>query len=117
MGDLSKHFSRSEFMCKCGGCTCDTVDAELIRVLEGIRRHFDKPVSITSGVRCKHHNKAVGGSEQSQHLLGRAADILVDGVSPKTVQEYINGKFEDWYGLGCYPFFTHIDTRRTRARW
>lgn len=117
MGDLSTHFSRSEFRCKCGDCSCDTVDAELIRVLEFVRRHFDRPISITSGVRCEDHNRRVGGSKNSQHVLGRAADIIIDGVSPKAVQAYINNKFTDWYGLGCYPTFTHIDTRRVKARW
>ena len=35
------------------------------------------PFTINSGFRCEHHNKAVGGSPNSLHKLGRAADIHV----------------------------------------
>ena len=43
MGDLSENFSRHEFACKCG-CGNDTVDAELIRVLQSVRARFGKPI-------------------------------------------------------------------------
>ena len=76
MGDLSEHFSREEMACKCG-CGLDTVDAELLSLLEKIRAHFDRPITINSGCRCEAHNRAVGGSKNSQHLIGRAADIVV----------------------------------------
>ena len=115
MGDLSKHFNRSEFACKCG-CGYDTVDAELIEYLEAIRLRFG-PVTVTSGCRCTEHNKAVGGSKNSQHVLGRAADIQVKGVEPATVQAYCEDSLIP-QGLGSYNSFTHIDTRSSGdARW
>ncbi|BEB16509.1 hypothetical protein VEE45_23520 [Escherichia coli] len=46
---LSKHFSRKEFKCKCGKCDYDTIDAELLVILEDVREHFGKPVIINSG--------------------------------------------------------------------
>jgi hypothetical protein len=36
MGDLSAHFSRSEFACKCG-CGFDDVKPDLIEALEALR--------------------------------------------------------------------------------
>jgi hypothetical protein len=33
---ISENFARSEFRCKCG-CGLDTVDTELLRLLENIR--------------------------------------------------------------------------------
>ncbi|EFB70384.1 hypothetical protein PROVRUST_08483, partial [Providencia rustigianii DSM 4541] len=42
-----------------------------------------KPVYVVSGRRCAKHNKAVGGAEHSQHLLGTAGDIKVKDVTPK----------------------------------
>ena len=113
---LSEHFNRSEFACKCG-CGFDTVDAELILLLEEIRGTFHRPVVISSGSRCREYNAAVGGKQSSQHLLGRAADIVIHGTDPLDVQRYIDAAYPDSYGLGRYTNFTHIDTRNKKARW
>ena len=118
MGDLSEHFSRREFACKCG-CGFDTVDVRLLELLEDIRTHFNAPVRINSGCRCKSHNKKVGGAKKSQHLYGRAADIKVDGIQPKHVYEYISTLETTKYGIGNYATFTHVDSRTGywRKRW
>ena len=109
------NFSRSEFACRCG-CGFDTVDYALLAALEGLRSHFNAPVYITSGCRCKSHNRAVGGSRGSWHLLGRAADVQVKGVAPEDVAAYCDTLALG--GLGRYDTFTHIDTRSGRmARW
>jgi uncharacterized protein YcbK (DUF882 family) len=76
MGDLSEHFSRVEFSCRCG-CGFDAVAPGLVDLLERTRSIFGRRMVITSGCRCAAHNRAVGGSQQSQHLAGRAADIHV----------------------------------------
>jgi len=114
---LSEHFNRSEFKCNCGECNYDTVDSELIEVLEDIREHFNAPVTVTSGNRCPDYNAQVGGSKNSYHVMGRAADIQVAGVSPKVVQTYLLVKYPDQYGIGSYSSFTHIDTRTGKGRW
>lgn len=110
---ISRNFSRSEFACKCG-CGFDTVDAELVDYLQAIRDNFDRPVRITSGARCEAHNLDIGGAASSQHLIGRAADFVVDHVPPGVVQEFCEGM--DVPGLGRYEGFTHIDTR-SQGRW
>jgi uncharacterized protein YcbK (DUF882 family) len=110
----STHFQRSEFACKCG-CNFDTVDYELLRCLEYIREHFDKPVIINSACRCPTHNANVGGGQKSQHLLGRAADIVVQDTDPQEV--YTLADQMEVGGLGEYDSFTHIDTRVFYARW
>ncbi len=111
---LSHHFRRSEFRCKCG-CGQDTVDAELITVLEKIRERFGSPILITSGNRCPKYNRSVGGAQHSQHLKSRAADIQIKGITPREAQVWIN----KWHtgGMGRYESFTHIDTRNNRVRW
>ena len=114
---LSKHFSRKEVKCKCGKCDYDTIDAELLVILEDVREHFGKPVIINSGNRCPTHNKNVGGATNSYHVRGRAADIVVKGVSPDIVHAYLDGKYPTQYGLGKYKTFTHIDRRSTKSRW
>ncbi len=116
MTKLSKHFKRSEFACSCG-CGTSTVDAELITVLEDVREHFGRPVKINSGHRCVENNKRVGGKVKSVHLTGKAADIVVKGINPSLVYEYLDSKYSDQYGIGQYDSFTHVDVRDYRARW
>ena len=112
--ELSKHFNRKEFACRCG-CGFDTVDSMTLEALESIRQHFDKPVTVTSGCRCLAHNKAVGGSERSQHTKGRAADIQVKGVEPRAVADYATSL---GLSVGRYDSFTHVDSRSgLAARW
>lgn len=115
MGDLSTHFDRSELACNCG-CGFDTVDHVLLAALEAIRVHFGQPVTVTSGCRCTPYNELQGGSDNSQHTKGRAADIIVRDTSPSLV-----AKFAEHLGLsvGRYANFTHLDTRSgtSPARW
>lgn len=115
MGDLSKNFSRWEFECKCG-CGFDTVDAELLHILEDIRGEYGA-VSISSACRCRDHNLAVGGAPTSHHKRGRAADFTTEEGSPREVAEYLDRRFPERYGIGSYSTFTHFDTRRGYARW
>lgn len=81
MGDLTKNFSRHEFACNCG-CGADRISLILVDKLQNVRDMFGKRIDINSGVRCKAHNKAVGGSEDSEHLpapgdygVGEGADL------------------------------------------
>lgn len=117
MTQLSKNLSRSEFKCNCGQCDYDTVDAELVSVIQDVRDHFNMAITITSGNRCPTHNKNVGGAKSSYHLRGRAADILVKGIEQHKVYTYLVDKYQDKYGIGKYKTFTHIDTRTGCGRW
>lgn len=114
---ISEHYDRIEFKCNCGKCSCDTVDYELLQVLEDVREFFNSPVTVNSGHRCEKYNEAVGGKENSKHLLGQAADIVVRGVHPHTVYNFLDRTYHSKYGLGRYDTFTHIDVRSQKARW
>lgn len=116
MGDLSEHFDRKEFACQCG-CGFDSVNPELITVLEDVRMFFKSSVHINSGCRCKKHNAKVGGEPNSQHILGNAADIVVKGIKESEVASYLEKKYPNKYGIGRYKGRTHIDVRQKKARW
>ena len=75
---LTKNFSRSEFACKCG-CSKNDIDIELVKMLQQARDILGEPIWINSGIRCKKHNKVVGGKSNSSHLIGLAADIKLPG--------------------------------------
>ena len=112
---ISEHFSRSEFGCPC--CDFDTVDTMLIWVLEDVRDHFGEKVTISSGARCCRHNAIVGGGKDSQHLLGKAADIVVEDVRPERVADYLEHAYPARYGVGRYESWVHVDVRESLARW
>ena len=61
----------------------------LADTLEAIRKVVGKPLIISSGYRCPAVNKAVGGADNSYHMLGLAADINVSGMSPKLLANLI----------------------------
>ena len=115
MTKLSPHFSRSEFACGCG-CGFDTVDSELVDILERVRHYFNAPILITSGCRCEKFNRKILGSDKSQHILARAADFQVQDVHPADVYHWIDEQYNG-YGLGLYDSWVHLDTRNTKARW
>lgn len=91
--DSVKHFNKSEFACKCGRY-CDGFPAEIsqkiVEVLDTVREYAGKPVVVSSGLRCKNHNIAVGGVGTSYHLTGRAADFAICGYSAQTTINIIN---------------------------
>ena len=113
---ISKNFVREEFACKCG-CGFDVVDVMLLTVLEQVRKRFSSAVSINSACRCLTHNATVGGSPASQHPQGKAADIVVSGVAPYVVHDYLHTSYPEKFGIGNYKTFTHIDVRDKKARW
>jgi len=74
MGDLTTNFSRSEFMCPCG-CRSAGVKSSLVGRLQAARDEAGIPFKISSGVRCREHNRQIGGVDSSAHVKGHAADI------------------------------------------
>ena len=121
---FATNFSLKEFRSKDGSVTPPDVQTNLARLSENlqvIRDHFGAPITINSGYRSPAHNKSEGGSKNSQHLLGLAADIVVLGAHPdevvKVILQLINdGKISEG-GIGRYKSFTHYDIRGTAARW
>lgn len=77
-------FKPTEFRCTCGHCTGYPSYMRQVELknLQKIRDHYDRPMIVTSGLRCKHANNASSGSIQnSLHLVGRACDFYMAGVT------------------------------------
>lgn len=99
----SGHFLMSEYACDCDGY-CDGWPAQmspaLLERIEALRCALNRPVIITSGVRCPERNAEVGGILYSWHLSGHAADLYCPGVSMAELAETA----ED-LGLGVLPYY------------
>ena len=52
-----------------------------ITVLEPLRKMIGSPMKILSGYRCPTLNTAIGGASSSQHIEGKAADIIVSNFT------------------------------------
>ena len=88
---LSKHFTLEE-MTKSMTATRKGIDntpgaGEIkslgdlcYEVLEPLRAHFDKVVTITSGYRSEALCEAIGSKKTSQHAKGQAVDLEIFGV-------------------------------------
>jgi len=121
-----RHFKRSEFACKCK-CGYNTVDAELITVLEDLRQFCEHtPLIINSGCRCVEHNEKVQKdnnpdyipySSRSKHMLGIAADVVSRYKTPQEMYDYLVKKYPLCYGISAYSWGVHIDVRSKKSRW
>lgn len=63
------------------------------KVLDPIREEFGQTI-ITSGYRNPHYNKSVGGSNNSQHTKGQAADFIIHNKNMKDVYKWIMDNLE-----------------------
>lgn len=111
---ISKNFKLKEFECK-DGSHLVKIDSNLVTKLQKLRDLIGKPIIINSAYRTPSHNKKVNGSPTSQHLLGKAVDIRVNGISPDTLAKYAEKVGFD--GIGIYKNFVHVDVRGKKARW
>lgn len=64
------------------------------RILEPVRKHFGRPVRISSGYRCLALNKAIGSKTSSQHVRGEAADFEIPGIPNIEVACWIRDNLE-----------------------
>lgn len=94
----SEHFTIEE-LCRSQVAVCLGIDNEPKRediianlkrlafhTLEAVRILNDnKPITITSGYRCKELNRAVGGVATSQHQNGCAADFVVGSAAENRI--------------------------------
>jgi len=122
-----KNFRPHEFNCKCDGEYCEgpsphaAETRHLAWTLQTVRDAIGKPVHINSAYRCPAWNAHVGGSPQSLHVRGMAADIDIREMKAARVARIIDNMMTDGDipngGLGSYKTFTHMDIRKYPARW
>ena len=83
-------------------------------VLDPLREAYGRPIRVNSGYRCPKLNNLVGGTPNSQHMRGEAADIQPvvgnEADLPELARILIeNGKFDQ---LIISPTFIHVSYRK-----
>jgi zinc D-Ala-D-Ala carboxypeptidase len=74
------------------------------KVLQPVRDHFGKGVKVNSGFRNQDVNQKVGGSRNSDHIRGQAADIEIPGIPNAELAEWIKDNLE--YNQLILEFYT-----------
>ena len=91
-----------------------------VNIFQPIRKHFAKPIHISSGYRSLALNKVIKGSATSQHCSGEAIDIDMDGtdITNKQVfdfiKEHLNFDQLIWeFGNNVNPDWVHVSYEST----
>lgn len=75
-----------------------------INIFQPAREHFGKPLRVTSGYRSAALNKAIGGSQKSQHSKGEALDMQsTSGYTNKELFLYIKDHLSFDQLIGEFP--------------
>ena len=121
---LTTNFWKSEFDSKDGAEMPEDVlynIQKLANQLQVLRSYLDKSIKINSGYRSPSHNNSIGGVKNSQHVLGKASDIVVKEIKPEQLALIIERLISDGDmlqgGIGIYNTFVHYDIRKTKSRW
>lgn len=113
---LSGNFQLSEFKCKGKNCCSSTLlDERLVELLQKLREKLGTAVNVNSGYRCRRHNAAVGGTAASNHVKGKAADIIVPGVEPAEVAKAAESVGFKGIILYTKKKFVHVAVRDTKS--
>jgi hypothetical protein len=64
------------------------------KVLQPVREHFGKSVTVNSGFRNAATNVATGGSKTSDHVKGQACDIEIEGVPNAKLAQWITDNLD-----------------------
>lgn len=84
-----------------------------LRVLQPLRDDLGQPVIVTSGYRSLFLNAHVpGSSATSQHCLGQAADIHVNGMSVTELLGYISERYPFDQVIDEYSAWVHVSYSR-----
>lgn len=113
---LTKNFKVGEFHSRSNHVIL--IEPELIKTLQTIRDVIDAPININSGFRAQSHNTNCGGSYNSAHLWGCAADIWTPKMKSPDLAHIIWETFKEQLAIGLHTpeNYVHIDTLY-RGNW
>lgn len=114
---LSRNFTVKEF--KDSSNDVVFIDTELVAALQQLRDVIGAPVNITSGFRTTGTNTRAGGSADSKHLYGQAADFYVTGYTAEATGKALEKLHPKDACIGVYyqTGHVHFQPQDTRSRY
>lgn len=92
----------------------------IVEILDPIRNIYGKPIMVTSGYRCKELNDLIGGSPNSQHCSGEAADLRCDNnlyifnlIKDNFIFDQLINEWPDQNGC---PSWVHVSFKKGKNR-
>tara|TARA_R110001592_G_scaffold270403_1_gene536860 strand:- start:386 stop:745 length:360 start_codon:yes stop_codon:yes gene_type:complete len=110
-----KYFNYEEFNSPDLDDSGKKVSDELISMLDVARKKYGKSISINSGYRTPDHNAKVGGTPNSSHLKGLAADIKCVNSTDRFRLEGILREV-GFKRIGIGETFIHIDIDKDKSQ-
>lgn len=110
---MKNYFELKEQYCPC--CKGGRFASDFLDRLNRAREHAGIPFIVNSGFRCEKHNKEVGGSPMSSHLVGCACDI-------RTLDNYTRFKVLEallhvgFCRIGIGKDYIHVDDDFTKPQ-
>ncbi|MGE0363075.1 MAG: D-Ala-D-Ala carboxypeptidase family metallohydrolase [Vicinamibacterales bacterium] len=117
MNGPSPHLSWAELSCKDGTPYPhewrQTRAVAVAKAFEALRAAVGLPLVVLSGYRTPRHNTRIGGARNSQHVQGRALDLLPPKGWTVLQLAAVARTIPAIRGLGFYRTFLHIDVRES----
>lgn len=121
---VSDHFWSTDFDCPCKqpDCRVTSISVSLIDKLETLRSLAGQPVTVDKGggCRCEWYEKDLGSrgmriaKKLSQHILGKAADISIPGLSGAEIESL--ARRVGFRAVGVAKNWAHVDERDDEDR-
>lgn len=114
---ISAHFSKRDFMCRCGKCdSAIRVSMGLVGGLELLRAKVQSRVTVVRGYMCADAVEAERGLRRNYYAIGLAADIRVDDMDIKDVFRFAE-EIPEFKGIGLNldQDVLHVDTRKDKT--
>ena len=110
-----KYFTYGEFDSPDLKGSGKNVSDELINMLDIVRKKYGKSVVINSGYRTPEHNKSVGGTSESSHIKGLAADIACNNSTDRFKLEGVLREV-GFKRIGMGSTFIHVDIDKDKTQ-
>ncbi len=123
MGDLTKNFSRIDFMCHCEACRASLeerpiVKDEVVDAIQSMRDILGEPLYVTRGLSCAAHNAALGGADDSRHLPEHADALDIRSAGSQQAYRIVAAAILDrrFTFIEVAPGHIHLDMRPGEKR-
>jgi len=105
---FNKYFDSKEFDSPDKPDSGKDMNLTFIEKLTMVRKIYNKPIIITSGLRTIKHNKEVGGKDNSAHLRGHASDISIANSNDRYL--LLKALYKIGFNrIGVAKTFIHVD--------